>query len=459
MATFPTYNSQQNINANPAQVIREEASQPFKDQQKMLGTLQEITQKWSDANDVMQYTEAKAKHSTAIAQIQARAEADPNYKDSEKYYKELSSVNQEVLKGIDNKEVASKAGLEFNHDAQIAKIKIGANFRKKQLVANSSYVQTTLDGLYQSRVNVSDTEKLAIDDSINTTLNYQRQAGLMTDEEINEAVVKAQATGAMEGIFVNPDKTLQELKDKNGVYKDIPIEKRMSLIEKAQDYKKRLEKEQTELLKEVSFNNETEIILNIATTGRIPSATEMANMVKAGTMTADFAESALKAVTSPEAVDARTDGEEFSKLTMEIMKSPDKEALKKTINNILKGGGDGKISKADMQILVQSAIAQGKQKRDDITKAVISLGEWSDEAGLPRDQVFREYQKNISEGKDVATASDEAKKKVIVDNLIGASALDDVPNVIIGKDSKTRYIFNKNTNVSAHRIYQQDKAK
>ena len=50
-------------------------------------------------------------------------------------------------------------------------------------------------------------------------------------------------------------------------------------------------------------------------------------------------------------------------------------------------------------------------------------------------------------------------EKVILNTIKGASNLDDVPNVIVGKDNKTRYIFNKNTNIAAHRIYQPDKAR
>ena len=128
---LPGYNSQRNINANTPEPLRNEATQPFQDQQKILGTMQQITQQWSNANDVMQYTEAKAKNGLLIADIESRANADPDFKNSEKYYKELEDAKKLSTSGISNQEVASKANIEFDTDLAITKMKIAGKKMKK----------------------------------------------------------------------------------------------------------------------------------------------------------------------------------------------------------------------------------------------------------------------------------------------------------------------------------------
>lgn len=458
MPDLPVHQSSANISANPIAPFRQgEAAQTAKDDQGVLSTLSDVGQKWSNANDVMQYTEAKAQHGIALEQIQNKAALDPNYKNADQYKKDLASINQNATAGIDNQEVAGKANAEFKYDTAIADIKITDNFRQKQLVANQDNTQTTLNMLYQKRAGVSPSEQGLVDDKITALVHDQLATGTMSEHDMNKIIQSAQISGAMQGVFSNTDATIAALKDENGPYKSLPIQTRMKLVASGEDFQKRQAKQASEIQKQVTFDNESNLVLNIASNGNIPSASDMANMVRAGTMDSDFAESALKAVTSPDAIDARTDGEEFSKLTTAIMQSKDKDQMRDAVKRILKGGGDGKISKPDMQILVQSAIAQGKQKRNDITKAVTNLGDWADSSNLPRADVFREFQKNISQGQDLSIASDNAQKTVIVNTIPGAANLSDVPNVILGKDNETRYIFPRKTIVSANRIYQQEK--
>lgn len=454
MPDLPIHTSTAKLQPQLAAPLKQgEATQPFKDDQQILSTVTGAAEKWSQANDVMQYTEAKAQHGIALTELQNKAANDPNYKNADVYKKELAKINQSATAGISNQQVAAKAHAEFQYDSQIADIKINANFKEKQLVANKDNVQTNLNMLYQKRTGVSESEQALIDEKITALIHDQLATGTMSEHDMAKVVQGAQISGAMQGIFANPNGTIAALQDENGVYKSLPVQTRIKLINSAQDYKKRQEKQASELQKEATFNNETDIVLGISSNGNLPSASDMANMVRAGTMDADFAESALKAITSPDPIDARTDGEEFSKLTTEIMKANNKEQMREAVKKILKGGGDGKISKPDMQILVQSAIAQGKQKREDITKAVTNLGDWADTSSLPRADVFREFQKNVAQGQELSVASDSAMKTVIKNTIPGAANLSDVPNVVLGKDNEARYVFPRKTIVYPNRIY------
>ena len=109
MPILPVYDAKRNINAIPAAPLENQAAEPWKQAQKATGEVIDVVQKWSDANDVMQYTEAKAKHDLLVADIESRAAADPDFKNSEKYALELQKAREESVKGISNQAVAKKA--------------------------------------------------------------------------------------------------------------------------------------------------------------------------------------------------------------------------------------------------------------------------------------------------------------------------------------------------------------
>lgn len=241
MPTFP-YNSQNKINANPVAPIRNEAGQAFQDEQKVIGTLQEITQKWSDANDVMQYTEAKAKHGLAVADIESRAAADPNFRNSDKYFKELNDAKENSVAGISNQQVASKASLELGYDTDIAALKIKGNFQKKQLDYNKVMVKTELDTAMKNKLSfeAGSAAYMQADSNIQTLLQRQVQSGVLSYDEADKMLKDSQETAVKYEVY-NDNSTqekdstlLKELKKSNGKYSFLDPDTRLKMIEESQ---------------------------------------------------------------------------------------------------------------------------------------------------------------------------------------------------------------------------------
>lgn len=241
MAVIPGYDSKQNINANIAEPTRNEADIPFKQQQQVMSTLQDVTQKWSDANDVMQYTEAKAKYEVAASDIQARAAADPNFKDSAKYFAELDKAKSLNLSGINNKQVVEKAALEFDYGNQIAKIKIGSQAKEKQLEYNKVMVKSNLDTLLQKKLSAATpAEAMQYDHQINNVLDLNVRSGVLTYAEADKQLKDSQKTSVQYEIYNDPSTQetqstlLKELRDPNGKYEYLDPDTRLSLIEESQ---------------------------------------------------------------------------------------------------------------------------------------------------------------------------------------------------------------------------------
>lgn len=241
MPTLPGYESKNNIRTDVSQPLRNEATRAFANNDKIIGTMTNITQKWSDANDVMQYTEARAKNGLAIAEIKARASADQNFKNSEQYAKELAKVRAESLKGIDNQQVASKLGMEIDHDIQVAQINIGIDFQQKQLKYNQFMVKTSLDSLMQDKLSATTpAEAQQYDLKMQELLTANVNSGTISYEEANKLIKDAQETSVKYEVY-NDNATqekdsalLKELKDPKGKYSFLDPDTRLKMIEESQ---------------------------------------------------------------------------------------------------------------------------------------------------------------------------------------------------------------------------------
>lgn len=241
MPTFPVYNSSKNIQPMLAEPVRDEAAQPFQDQQKVLGAVQDVTQKWSDAHDVMQFTEAKAKHEIAVADIEARANADPDFKNSKKYIDELNTAKQNSLMGIDNKGVANKAAMEFDLSNQISGIKINSDFNQKQIKFNKVMASTSLDALLKKKL-AAPTPAAAnqFQKEIDELLQANIKSGTLSYAEADKMLKDSQKTTVQYEIYNDPSTQekdsalLKELRDPKGKYSYLDSDTRLSLIEESQ---------------------------------------------------------------------------------------------------------------------------------------------------------------------------------------------------------------------------------
>ena len=136
MPSLPIYNANRNIQANTVAPLQTGAEQPFIDQQKVIKTVADIGQKWSDAQDVMDYTKFKAETGAKIALKESEAANDPDENNSQKHIEELNKIKETALVGFHNKGLANKVAYELNHDISISSIKIDAEFKKKQMLTN-----------------------------------------------------------------------------------------------------------------------------------------------------------------------------------------------------------------------------------------------------------------------------------------------------------------------------------
>lgn len=231
MPTLPIFNSQRNIQPTTGQPLRNEAAQSFEAQNNLLATATNIAQKWSDANDVMQYTQAKANYEVATTDIQTRAAADPDYNNSPKYFKELEEIKKNSLSLIANQAVAGKAALEFDMGNRIAQIKIGADFKQKQLKVNQFNAKSLVESLEAKRLSAPPKAQEQYSLQIKQVLEANVASGTLSLDEADKILKNSQKTAAQ--AMINADPELAKKMLTQGKFPDLSPTDQVNLLQVA----------------------------------------------------------------------------------------------------------------------------------------------------------------------------------------------------------------------------------
>lgn len=237
MPTLPTYNSKANVTPIQAAPFRNEAAQMAENQNKIMGTVTKIAQQWSDAHDTMQYTDAKAKYGVASTEIQSRAMADPDFKNTAKYAQELEDVKKKSLEGIDNIGVKNRLGQEFEYDNQITSIKIQANNNQKELEYNKGSMKTSLATLYQKKASATtDAERMDYQTQIDDLNTLNLRSGVVNEDQVSQWNRNAEFNAAQNEIYSNPAVGKEKI---NAGYFDLSAEDKGKLLNEANQIEKK----------------------------------------------------------------------------------------------------------------------------------------------------------------------------------------------------------------------------
>lgn len=188
----------------------------------------------------------------------------------------------------------------------------------------------------------------------------------------------------------------------------------------------------------------------------------------------ELAEAMQKVVTTPDYSAQEGNNDAYQAMVKGIFNSGSQEEVSKFLVDALNAKSNGEISRDRLAILV-SAAQQRAQNLPPTTHNVdgspqnpaqiaIDAGlkaatGWNDVHGGNDPEVFDNYLMSIKNGKQPKEAYDIAIKTSILKAHPEVAAHDDVPNMVVSRNSPTKYIFTGSTRIAPHRIYSQDKAK
>lgn len=172
MPDFPRYNSKSQLTTQQpsVQAADDSSAKVIQEVGKIGQDVAEIGFKWQNAVNTVQKTTATNNFKLGMLDIQNRAANDPNYNNSNQYFKEIEKLKTDNLKGFSDKAIESEMAAEFNYAGKVGEIQVENLFKKKMIDVGQAGALKTLDML---SADPSTTPEM-----INENLNNWVDAGL-----------------------------------------------------------------------------------------------------------------------------------------------------------------------------------------------------------------------------------------------------------------------------------------
>jgi len=477
--TLPRYNSQEKISTQQPAPFRQGSAEEIGAMvNPIVETADTINQKWSAANDTMQFAEKQASHQTALEDIQNRASLDPDPKAFDKYAKEIDKVTDENSTGFTNKLIEQKAAIDFKSLSSSTKIKIDNDFKKKQIAVGIINYDNSVQSLVKRRVSaISDQEAHNVDLALQNLSSEYIAKSIISPEYAEKSRLNSKESVMNAMIFNDPKSALSVLNDKEGYFSDMPLDKIIKAKDSAQKEIKS-KKEVTEYNDKLAMNeNETNVLLAVANGADATSMNlerDFLDKRVSSEFLAAFNLYKLSPGSKVNSVNYKSDKEkqDLARTMSEIFNATDKEKMNKALQTLLSGGTDGKIAKNDLFLLIQAAgkraknlaltsknpgVAyegkeQDKQKYEDA--AFNSLLSWGNQNYVPNmPEVITHFARQIVDGVDPVTAKDSAITQAIHKISPESVGMVSPPNMIISRDKKTRYFITGQSKEVGNKVY------
>src|SRR3990167_6798887 len=147
MPDFPRYNSKAQITTQQpsVQAAAGTEGQILEKTAQVASNASETALKWSNTVDTIQKTTSSANFKSGMLDITQRAQADPNYNNSDQYYKEIEKLKMDNLKGFSSKTAQTQAAIEFGYEAKVGQIQIENLYKKKMIDVGQASTLRLLD--------------------------------------------------------------------------------------------------------------------------------------------------------------------------------------------------------------------------------------------------------------------------------------------------------------------------
>jgi hypothetical protein len=356
MPQLPTYEANRNIQANPGRAFQEGAGAEARMVQQVAQVASGAVKRWSDANDVMQATESQNKFSLLLKDIEGRASADPDYRNSQIYLDEINKAKSVSVQGISNKEVAGKIRLNLDYNAEVTKINIDNGFKQKQLENNKVVLTQSISQITEKKLspNITKAQSMQYDLEIAELLAAQVSSGVITEQEASKALFDARKSALEYDAVVNPKRVIDSDAERYGLPEDMYLKQK----EVARKSIERDQKEEELVKEENRINTQAQLAIDLADK-KIDklSVPQVSAMIARGEIGREFGEAYIRVLTSPKSIDKKKNLKKsgFVDYAKNIFSSDDPQQIEKAVTDMLNGSADGKLSQEELAVLLKTA--------------------------------------------------------------------------------------------------------
>lgn len=396
MPDFPRYESKAQIAPRQTSVQATDDTGPamLEGVGKIGGVVQDATLKWSNAVDMIQKTTATANFKTGMLDITNRAANDPDYNNSESYFKEIEKLKTDSLKGFSSKSAEAQAAIDFGYDGKVAQIQIQNLYKKKMIDVGQA---STLKLLDMEAASGSE----GLDERVRNVLAPQIQAGVISHEAAykleKEYIRKGKYNSFLSDLNASPAETDKKLS--NNEY-DFDIDQ----LEKARN----LYDSESKKIQAVTENDVLTSYLN----GDPIGEEDVKQLLNDGKIDAKFAEGMIKKINDiprPDAVSQDTAFIDFQNRVVDLQAKGDKAdigEITKLMSDVMQAHASGHLDKDDVQRILKDRNEVLQKKLEPLAEGVMEkaspknwfdrLSFWSDEyADKKPDIKARMYRKLI----------------------------------------------------------------
>ena len=368
---------------------------------KIGSQIQDITVKWSNAVNTIQKTTSEANFKIGMADILARAEADPDYNNSEKYIKELDKLKSDNTKGFTHKLAETEMAIDLGYQSKVAGIQVNNIYRKKMIDVGQVSALKLLD--MEAANYSSETE-----DRIGQLLGKQVEAGIFSHEAAYKLQKEYLKKGKFNSFLGDLNSSLASTDDnlsKNTYGFDMK-----ELRDAKSIYKTESEK--------IRAKNENDILMSYLNGEEVEPDT-IKTMMNEKTIGAKFADGMIKKLDDPKPDKASQDLAyiDFQNRAMDIQEKGDKATiseLSKFMTDIIDSHSKGLIDKSDAQKALIGQNEMLQKKLDPLAEQTMEkvkpktflerISFWSDEYAKERPEIkarmYRKLIDGIGRGED-----------------------------------------------------------
>jgi len=398
MPSLPVYESEKTIKAQKAAPEMSGEQRTYKADKSIQNALSDIAKEWSDAHDVMQYTDAKGRHQVAMSEIATKAAQDPDFKNSQEYVDLLQKAKESSIKGVDNAMVRDQLSMEMDFGNQMAAIKIDANFKQKELAHNKFQLEQSIEGLNQKRVNATtEKEALQYDSEINKLLVLNTATGTIDEAEAKKYLDGARTSSAEYDATVNPEAFLE----RNAKWYGIPNDEFIKLKKTARESQKRTMKEAEIALAEIQDENEADLTMKLVDQSiDRASVPEISKMIRNQDITEEFGLAYIRMLTDPGSIGKagtkikKKSNKVYLNMAKELFKAENPEETRKALINMFDETASGAIKEDEISMLLKAASETNKKS---LISGILNA---FDKSEYNKNEITKGFFEQIINGKD-----------------------------------------------------------
>lgn len=418
MPDFPRYNSKATPTTQQPSVLAPEdrtGSVIAEAGQKIGSQVQDMTMKWSNAVDTIQKTTAKANFKTGMLDIMQRAENDPDYNNSDSYFKEIEKLKTNNLKGFSSKFAETESSIEFDYEAKVGRIQIENLYKKKMIDVGQASTMRLLD--IEAKNPTPDMEN-----RISSILSSQIQSGIIGHKDAYELQQKYVKQGRFNAFLsdmnASPSMTETNL-SKNSYGFD---------LKEIESAKKILETE----------SNKIQAVTQNDMLGRYllgedpPTEQEVKQSVRDGKIDASFADGMISKLNNPNPDKLSQDEAyiEFQNKVMDVQSKGDKATTKEIIGlmtDTMQAHAKGLLDKADVERILKDRNELVQKKLERVSEDILGktnpkrflerISFWSDEYADKKPEIKARMYRKLIDGMMQGQDADLLLTKVIDDEI------------------------------------------